>query len=380
MNSSRRTAAAWIAASTALAGYGGCGRSDEAGQAARPSSSPAQAVMRFVRVAGAGGRDPQRRKLIQACHLLSPDIRAGVRFEASVRRSDVNCAAALQLYLFYPGDTSGLPNPSSFKATVTGTRAEGSRAIVSATLTYQTSERPRTFRSKVLTVRQHGGWWVATPSTLGILTASRGVDNAKAQSVYHTFRRQAGTAQSDYAQGQRASSRVHTTAQPCPKKAAAVKSDRTRDVVANDGRKPLPHAPASTDLVRVTSSPAEGSICFALTYAGQAPARAAVTLHLRPGRPGVTVQWDPEGKVVGEINQAQDDRDKAVAVSAARHGRDVFLRVPATAFGASERRYVWALESFVRMPKGQDSYYDSVPDDLTVSPDGGNHYVPSPSG
>ena len=141
----------------------GCGEqeSDGSSQAAGPrASAPEEAVAAFARAAGHLGSDraASRKRLGEACQLLSPDVRAAMQFQESAHESAANCADALSVSLYYPGDTGELAQPSALDVSVGGKKVTGRTAIVGVRVTYKTDEGRRSYRSKVMVTRSKGAW------------------------------------------------------------------------------------------------------------------------------------------------------------------------------------------------------------------------------
>lgn len=344
---------------------GGCGQ-DQAG-AGKGSGSPAAAVEQFAQAAGHPGRDPKQTKLVKACRLLSPDVRGGIRFQSSTQPSDRDCAAALSLALFYPGDSGELPDPRSLAVEVGDVSTKGRRAVVHASVTFGTDQGRRTYRTEVLAVRGADGWRVATPDTLGILAASEGVDDAVLFERYNKLRQAAGHARVQYAEGRAASSTLGTGSRPCRGEPASRATDPSRDVVASDGAKPLRAAPAGTDLSAARHVREGDELCFELTYRGPAAAKGSATVRVRPTGREVSVLWDAgEGRISAQTTDSNDEAH-ALPVTGSRTGRTVVFRVPRDRL-APQTTYAWSVQSFVSRPHEHDAYLDRVPGGLDLRP------------
>src|SRR4051794_36459311 len=98
----------WFLAVALVLTVGGCGAAGNrpvggAADVSRGAGSPEAAVSQFVSMAGSAAVNDS--KLAQACRLLSPDIREGMQFGASVRETEQACGPALALSLYYTGET-----------------------------------------------------------------------------------------------------------------------------------------------------------------------------------------------------------------------------------------------------------------------------------
>jgi hypothetical protein len=314
-----------------------------------------------------------------ACRLLSPDIREGMRFKALVRPHDVDCPSELALELYYTGDTGDVFQLKSFSGKVTGAEAAGDQAVVSVRMTYKSDESAKTYVTKTLAVRRDGRWWVATPGALNLLSAIKGLSEKELQAAYRQYLHQAALARTQHRAGEQATRTVDRVLQPCPAGVMSSARDAAGDVRIADGGELAHPQPRSADLVAVTHSRDGDQLCFQLRFRGAAPREGSAELAIRPHDRRVSVEWTKDARVVGESTLANNAFAKPVIVEASRAGDSITLRAPRAMLSGDARRYRWAVESGVGAPGGERSYYDSVPDNLSVSvaPER-DHYIPHP--
>jgi hypothetical protein len=341
--------------------------------------SPSQVVSAFIdRVGSAGAiedRTASANKIILACESLSPDIRAGIRFQESVQPRKTDCAEGLGTMAYYTGDSETGPRPpKSFTGKVVSTTMHGKdRAVVTVDMHYVSDPADVRGKVKVLAVRRDGRWWVATPLAVNVRFLSEQPSYAQLAHQYDELRAANRTAVRQHHEGDKVSSSADQDLHPCPTDGLSRAADPSGDVKLADGGTVVTPAPAHSDL-RSASHAVEGDqACFQLQYADDAPARAAFELDIRPTGERVAISVESDGKVVGQMG---DDPPEAVPAQVSRDGKSMTVRVPAKTIGA-KGSYRWAVESFTPQHGSQRSYLDSIPSDLTVYRER-DQYIPHP--
>lgn len=348
----------------ALLTLSGCGADDPQTGAGSPSA----AVEEFAAVAG----NPSQQNLRKACAQVSPGVRPALRFVPTVKPDDGDCVAALSLSLYYTGDTGEEgPAPEGFTAKAGDVVEQGDRAFVSVKIAYRGLPGDR--RVNVLTVREAGRWWVASPYAFNIENTTTPLDQAALLAQHQELLSAAREAGKQADAGENASSALGSDVTPCPPEGASAARDARGDVKRADGGEPATPQRPSDDLVEVVHNSGADGACFTLRFAGDAPPRGGVELAIRPNERRMSVQWEP-GEVLGQ-RKVGYDTPTAVRVEAARRGSTVVVRVPPRELGITTPPYRWAVTLVT--PTGQENVanIDDVPDDQTVTAEQ-DRYIP----
>ena len=218
---------------------------------------------------------------------------------------------------------------------------------------------------------------MATPQTLGILMASEGVTEAEVMEAYAQLRGTAGKAERQFEEGRQASSEVSGDVEPCPPEDGSEQSDAKGDVLYNDSIRAdkTKRPPAGADLIEVQHNADGDDLCFALTFADDAPSKGAADIRLRPDDRLLSVSWGTNGRVLGQRRDPRTDKVAAVPTQVARDSEQIVIRFPSASLDQRAGGYRWAVQSFVQTPDGTNAYVDSVPQDLSVTADGEDGYV-----
>jgi hypothetical protein len=342
-------------------------------------ATPRDAVGAFLTATADAKPDPNDpAPLAGACAMLSPDIRAAVRFSEAANADPVrNCSAALALALYYTGDTGEVPAPQGYSGRVTGVDQQGDEAVVSVAMTYLYPSGPRSQATNVLVVRREGLWWIATPGELNVLASLHGPpDRAALEQLYARYVAAARGAQSQQQAAGQLATQLQPSVRSCPAGGVSTAVDAQGDIRLNEGMHVTPDQPESADLVGVEESRDGDALCFQMRFAGAAPAGGDVEIRIRPHEAAVSTSWNASGEVLGQ--NALSEQSSPVRVEASRAGNQMTFRVPADALGNPATPYRWAVQLAVPIPNSRFTYIDYVPDDQTVQYDGTqyvDHYV-----
>jgi len=340
-----------------------CGAEDErATTAGAGASSPAAAVEAFAAVAGEPTENSEN--FAEACERISPAARPGLRLDATVKPDERACPRALSLALYYTGDTGDVPVPEGFTAEAGDVVERGDRAFVSVRMAYRgVPGAERTVQ--VLTVREAGQWWVATPFAFNPINAAEPAGQAELVGDYEALLGAARGAEKQAAAGEEASSALAADVDPCPRAGASAARDARADVALADGGNRAERQRPSDDLLEVVHNADGDDACFALRFAGAVPPRGGVELAIRPDGGRVTVRWEA-GRVLGQRTGA-DDEPTPVRVAAARDGGALVIRLPRRELSIAAPAYRWAVTTFVPTDRERVTHMDKVPDDQTVT-------------
>jgi hypothetical protein len=325
------------------------------------ADTPQAAVTDFLSVAGHLGGDST--KLEGACRRVAPSVRPALRFEASVTPSDTNCAAALSGMLYYAGDNGEFEQPLGLSGKVTGVSEHGDRAVVDVAMRYEGASNPGADSTRVLTVREQGKWWIATPMAFNVMSASQPSTDSELDEQYRRLANEAAEADRQNQSGRRATTKLDDDPQACPADGASSAQDASGDVRVADGMALAEQQSGSHDLTSVTHNTDGSTACFELRLAADAPETGGLEIAVRPDGARIQVHW-ADGEAVGQ--SGDDDDPTAVKVTVARGGSMMTFRLPADSLGIGSRRYRWAVELFTPTDEKRVAHYDSVPDDMTV--------------
>jgi hypothetical protein len=350
----------------------GCGASSEG--SARPGAAktapgvgadtPQAAVTDFLAAAGHPGEDFTR--LEDACRRIAPSVRPALRFEQSVTPSDKNCAAALSLMLLYAGDIGDFDAPTGLSGKVTGVREQGERAVVDVAMTYEGASNPGADRTRVLTIREHGAWWIATPFSFNVRSASEPPGDGELDEEYRQLVDAAAKADGQNQSGRDAATEVDADPQACPTDGASSAQDADEDVKVADGMRLADQQPGAHDLTAVTHNLEGSDACFELHFAADAPEEGGIEIAVRPEGHSVQVRW-ADGEAVGEAGSY--DEPVAVKAAVARAESTMTFRLPSDSLGIGPGPYRWAVELNTPTDEQRIIHYDSVPDDMTITGD-----------
>jgi hypothetical protein len=162
-------------------GLAGCDR-DRSG-----ASSPEAAVEQFLEpfAEDYGSEAPTATEEVQefwasTCARVDPRIRPRLRFYDGPVDPDVNCGALVVLLVADTGDTSGMASPSKILGTPVSAETSLDESIVTVDMRYEVLSEPARrappakARIKVLVIKRHGSWWVATPQAFNPRSAAEG--------------------------------------------------------------------------------------------------------------------------------------------------------------------------------------------------------------
>ncbi len=342
-----------------VVGLEACGKGASSGEGA---ASPAEAVEKF---ADAAGSPKASRRLGDACRFISPALRLGYSRMSS-------CARILPLYLFYAGETTGIPGPTAFTAKAGRTEQEGKLAFVETSIDYEGTPDP-SGPVTVLAVRESGRWWVATPPAFNPaypilftrLNAHTHGDSDKETLLvlYEQELEASGKAKDEDTAEREAQTALETTVDPCPAAGRSSVRDPRRDIEPSQGIEPVSEQPPADDVVEALHAiEGGGTACFALRFAGGSPSSAEVKFEALPvgkviGRQ-LTVRWEA-GRVNGAFTGPREEQ-VFVPVHAGREGSTVVIRLPARVLGTGTSAYRWTATVFVPTG-GTASLMDRVP-------------------
>ena len=247
---------------------------------------------------------------------------------------------------------------------VTGVSEHGDRAVVEVAMSYEGADNPGADGTRVLTVREQGAWWIATPFAFNVKSASQPPSDDELDSQYRELADAAAKAERQNRSGRDATTQVADRPRACPADGASSARDASGDVRGADGMH-LAEQPGSHDLTRVIHNSAGAGACFELHFAADAPEEGAVELAVRPDGGRVDVRWK-DSEAVGQTGY---EEPTAVKVAMTRDGATLTLRLPADVLGAGPGRYRWAVELFTPTDDPRVSHYDAIPDDMTVVED-----------
>lgn len=351
----------------AVLALGGCGGDDA--HAPRAGASPRAAVEAFAAVAGS----PSPENLRKACAQLSPGVRPAMSVAPTLKPDDRDCAGALSLVLYYAGETGEEgPAPSGFTAEAGDVVEQGDRAFVSVRIAYRGV--PGSDRSvNVLTVREAGRWWVASPYPFNLRNGGTPLTQPALLAQHEELLTAARAAGKQTEAGENAASAPGSDAAPCPLEGASAAADARGDVKLASSSEPADPQRPSDDLVEVIHNSDADSACFTLRFAGDAPPRGGVEIAIRPGDHRLSVGWEP-GKALGQRKEA-DETLTAVRVEVARDGSTVVVRVPRRELGITTPAYRWAVTLGTQADQESVVNMDLVPDAQTVT-DEQDSYIP----
>jgi hypothetical protein len=371
----RRSCFLIVCSLSALAVLSGCdGAAGDsaltAGATGVGATSPRAAVEDFLAVSGRPRGNLSA--LVEGCRRIAPSVRPAMRFEESVIPSDENCAGALSVMLFYAGDDGEFEAPSGLSGHVTEVSEHGDRAVVDVDMSYEGAVARGADHARVLIVREHGEWWVATPMSFNIRSVSQAPTDAELDEQYRQLADAAGTAERQNRSGREATTEIADDGRQCPSSGASSAQDARGDVKVADGMRTADQQPGSHDLVGVIHNADGSDACFELRLADTAPDEGAVEIAVRPAGGRVQVRWS-DGEAVGQTEGP--DGPAAVKPSVSVDGATMTIRLPADTLRIGAGPYRWAVELHTRTDDPRVNHYDSVPDDMTVMGDQ-DHYIP----
>ena len=371
-----RLAALVLAASFPLAG---CGSSRESSSGSG-ATTPKAAAEQFVGLVGGAAQD--RPRLLEACALVSPDVREALQWGSGVRSRPDACESGLALVAYYTGENAEIPQAQSFTGKVAGVQTSGNEATADLAMTYKLAAGTRRYSTKLQLVRRGSVWQVATPGAVNIRYAMEGMTDARLRELYRKDLAAGSEARRRHAKGAMATSTIGDEARPCPAAGASSAQDARGDLRRNEGMAVTPQQPGGADLVAVRHNADGDQLCFELQFAAPPAPEGGLKLLVRPLSQQVSITWTKDGRIVGQAGDQSDPT--AVPVSAGRSGDTLVVRVPRSAFEGLGKSYRWAVENFLLMPGRRYAWIDLVPDDQTVdsTPAGGStdHYIPHPAG
>lgn len=283
----------------------------------------------------------------------------------------------LPLYLFYTGETTGIPESSGFTVQAGRTEQKGKLAFVETSIDFQDTPDPTRPRT-VLAVHESGRWWVATmsafnpayPALFNVNVPSDGTRETL-MALYEQELESSRKADDEHTAEKETQTAIETAVEPCPSARRSSAGDPRHDIRLSHGYELTDEQPPSADLLEVMHAIEGDAACFSLRFAGSVPATAQAELATLPMNKRLSLHWEG-GEIVGTSTEPEEERT-FVPVHAGRDGSTIVIRLPARALGIGASAYRWAVTVFVPT-EGRASLMDSVPNALTVS---GNedHYI-----